>query len=171
MARRFLQAARAAPGNRKISDTLRQVVPVRQRHSDFGPELARICALQRQLGGRGSCRLEGAILQIDAGRAQAPGAGATVDIVQFADGRLAPGWRGRVLRHRARGLHGHLARGKAADDRTIHVRVDALRDREQRRLVRLAAGIARQNDKRRADICTPDSRPGTPSHRPEAPRR
>lgn len=126
--------------------------------------LARICALhhQRQLSRQGSCRFEGAILQIEAGQAKAPQASATVDIVQFADGRLELSWRGQVLRHRAYGLHEHLARSKAADDKTINVRLDALKDKERKRLARLVAAIAHQSDQRRAGIYTPDTPPGAP---------
>lgn len=153
-----------AEHNARFAVTARQSADMHRPWQGSSHRLARICALhyQRQLSRQGSCRFEGAILQIDAGQAQAPKASATVDIVQFADGSLELSWRGQVLRHRAYGLHEHLARSKAADDKTVHVRVDALRDREQRRLVRLAAEIAHQNDQRRVGTYTPDRRPGTP---------
>lgn len=153
-----------AEHNARFAVAAREKADMHRRWQGSSHELARICALhhQRQLSRQGSCRFEGAILQIEAGQAKAPKASATVDIVQFADGRLELSWRGQVLRHRAYGLHEHLRRSKTADDKTINVRVDALKDKEQRRLASLAAEIAHQNDQRRAGICTPDSRPGAP---------
>ncbi|GAB1384275.1 hypothetical protein MASR1M50_25960 [Burkholderiales bacterium] len=150
----------------------RFAVPARE-HADMhrpwqgsSHELSCICALhhQRQLSSQGSCRFAGAILQIEAGQAHAPKAKAkaTIDIVQFADGSVQLSWRGHVLRHRAYGLHQHLRRGKGADDKTINVRVDEIKAKEQRRLARLAAEIAHQNEQRRAGIYAPDSPPNSP---------
>lgn len=130
--------------------------------------LARICALhhQRQLSAQGSCRFEGAILQIEANQPHAPKASATVDIVQFADGRLELSWRTQLLKYRSYGLHEHLARSKAADDKTINARVDAIKDKEQRRLARLAAEIEHQNDQRRSGIYRPHGPAGAPTAAP-----
>lgn len=148
-----------AKHNERFAKAPRERVDMHRRWSQSAHELARICALhhQRQLSAQGSCRFEGAILQIEANQAHAPKASATVDIVQFADGLLELSWRGQLLTHRAYGLHPHLERSKAADDKTLDARVDALRHKEQRRLARLRAEIDHQNDQRRGVVYTPDS--------------
>ena len=104
--------------------------------------------------------MRGAILQIEANQPHAPQASATVDIVQFADGRLELSWRAQVLKHRAYGLHEHLGRSKAADDKTLDARVDALRNKEQRRLARLSAEIEHQNEQRYLGVYAPQSPAG-----------
>ena len=145
--------------NARFAQAPRESTDMHRRWSQSAHELACICALhhQRQLSTQGSCRFEGAILQIEASQAHAPKASATVDIVQFADGTLELSWRGQVLNHRAYGLHEHLGRSKAADDKTIDAKVDALRQKEQRRLARLSAEIEHQNDQRRGGVYTPES--------------
>ena len=150
--------------NARFAVPARQAVDMHRRWQGSAHDLACICALhhQRQLSAQGSCRFEGAILQIHANQPRAPKASATVDIVQFADGRLQLSWRGQMLKHRAYRLHEHLGRGKAADDKTIGARVDAIKQKEQRRLARLAAEIEHQNDQRRGGIYTPDSPAGAP---------
>ena len=127
-------------------------------------ELSRICALhhRRSASGQGVCRFEGALLQIEAGQAHAPRAGAMVEIVQFADGRLELSWRGQILRHRTWGWHEHLKGGKMADAKAINDRVDAIVLKERRRLARLAAQIEHQDAQRRAGIYMPDGGAGAP---------
>lgn len=156
-------AAYLAEHNARFAKAPRESTDMHRRWSQSAHELARICALhhQRQLSAQGSCRFEGAILQIQAKQAHAPKASATVDIVQFADGTLELSWRGLVLKHRAHGLHEHLGRNKAADDKTIDARVDALRHKEQRRLARLSAEIEHQNDQRRGGIYTTPESPAS----------
>lgn len=127
-------------------------------------DLSCICALhhQRQLSSQGSCRFEGMLLQVQHQQAKAPKASATVDIVQFADGRLQLSWRGQVLRHTAYGLDDHLRSSKASDDKTINIRLDATKDREQRRLALLRAQIKLQDDQRHKGVYTTDCPPGAP---------
>jgi transposase len=158
-------AAYLAEHNARFAVAPRESADMHRRWGQSAHELSRICALhhQRQLSAQGSCRFEGAILQIEAKQAHAPKARATVDIVQFADGRLELSWRSQVLKHRAYGLHEHLSRNKAADDKTLDTRVDSLRDKEQRRLARLAAEIEHQNDQRRDGIYRTDNPAGAPS--------
>ena len=153
-----------AEHNARFAVAPREAADMHRRWVGSAHELSRICALhhQRQLSSQGSCQFEGAVLQIEANQAQAPKASATVDIVQFADGRLELSWHGHVLKHRAYGLHGHLAQAKAADDKTINLRVDALKDKEQRRLRRLTAEIEHHNAQRRAGIYTPQSPAAAP---------
>jgi len=166
-----MQAANAwlshywAEHNARFAVAPRERADMHRRWSKSAHELARICALhhQRQLSSQGSCRFEGALLQIEPNQHGAPKASATVQIVQFADGRLELSWRAQVLTHRAYGLHEHLARTKVVDDKTINVRVDALKDKERRRLARLAAQIEHQNEQRRAGLYTPDTPAGAPS--------
>jgi transposase len=150
--------------NARFAVPPREAVDMHRRWQRSAHDLACICALhhQRQLSAQGSCRFEGAIVQIHANQSHAPKASATVDIVQFADGRLQLSWRGQVLKHRAYGLHEHLGRGKTADDKTIDARVDAITAKERRRLARLDAQIEHQNDQRRGGIDTPDSPAGAP---------
>jgi len=152
--------------NARFAVPAREHVDMHRPWQGSSHELSCICALhhQRQLSSQGSCRFAGAILQIEADQAHAPKAKAkaTIDIVQFADGSVQLSWRGQVLRHRAYGLHQHLRRGKGADDKTINVRVDEIKAKEQRRLARLAAEIAHQNEQRRAGIYAPDSPPNSP---------
>jgi len=152
--------------NVRFAVAARESADMHRRWERSAHELARVCALhhQRQMSRQGSCRFEGAILQIEANQTHAPAASAKVDIVQFADGSLELSWRGQVLRHRAYGLHEHLGRSKAADDKTLDARVDALRAKEQRRLERLNAEIDHQNDQRRGGVYTPD----TPACAPRA---
>lgn len=151
--------------NARFAVAPRQSTDMHRRWERSAHELSCICALhhQRQLSAQGSCRFEGAILQIEANQPHAPKASATVDIVQFADGRLELSWRSQVLKHRTYGLHEHLGRSKAADDKTLDARVDAIRDKEQRRLARLSAEIEHQNDQRRGGVYTPQSPAGAPS--------
>ena len=101
-------------------------------------------------------------MQIEAGQAHAPRAGAMVEIVQFADGRLELSWRGQILRHRAWGWHEHLKGGKTVDAKAINDRVDAIVLKERRRLARLAAQIEHQDAQRRAGIYMPDGGAGAP---------
>lgn len=154
--------------NARFAVAAREGADMHRSWAGSAHDLSRICALhhQRQLSAQGACRFEGAILQIEPGQAHAPKARATVDIVQFADGRLELSWHGHILKHRAYGLHGHLKRSKAADDKSLNGRVDALKDKaldkERVRLARLAAQIEYQNRQRRAGIHTPDSPPNAP---------
>lgn len=156
--------------NERFAVPPRESADMHRRWSRSAHDLARICALhhQRQLSRQGSCRFEGAILQIETNQVNAPAASATVEIVQFGDGSLQLSWRGQVLKHRAYGLHEHLSSSKAADDKTINVRVDTLKDKEQRRLARLAAEIQHQNDQRRAGFYRPDSASAAPRAAPPA---
>lgn len=154
-------ASYLAGHNARFAKAPRESADMHRRWSQSAHELACICALhhQRQLSAQGTCRFEGAILQIEAKQAHAPKASATVDIVQFANGALQLSWRGQVLKHRAYGLHGHLGYSKAADDKTLTVLVDALRHKELRRLARLSAEIEHQNDQRRGGVYTLESPP------------
>lgn len=154
-----------AEHNARFAVAPRDSADMHRRWGRSAHELARICALhhQRQMSAQGSCRFEGAIVQIEVNQAHAPKASASVDIVQFADGRLELIWRGQLLKHRAYGLHEHLGRSKAADDKTINARVDALKDKEQRRLARLRAEIEHQNDQRRSGVYKPHSPAGAPT--------
>ncbi len=134
-------AAYLAEHNARFAVVPRESADMHRRWGQSAHELARICALhhQRQLSAQGSCRFEGPSCRSRPKQAHAPKAGATVDIVQFADGRLELSWRGQVLKCRAYGCNDHLGRSKAADDKTINMRMDAIKDREQRRLARLSA--------------------------------
>ena len=153
-----------AEHNKRFAVAPREAVDMHRHWSQSAHALSRICALhhQRQLSAQGSCRFEGALLQIEAGQVHAPQAAATVDIVQFADGDLQLLWRNQVLKHRAYGLHDHLRGSKMADDQTVNERVDGLRHKEQKRLARLAAEIAHQDEQRRGGIYTPERRAGSP---------
>lgn len=157
-------SAYLAGHNARFAVSPRESADMHRPWSRSTHELARICALhhQRQLSAQGSCRFEGAIVQIQAKQTHAPKGSATVDIVQFADGTLELSWRGQVLQHRVYGLHEHLGRSKAADDKTLDAKVDALRQKEQRRLARLSAEIEHQDDQRRGGIYTPDSPVSSP---------
>lgn len=150
-------AAYLAEHNARFGVPARDSADMHRRWGRSAHELARICALhhQRQLSAQGSCRFEGAILQIEPSQAHAPRGSATVDIVQFADGRLELSWHNQILQHRAYGLHEHLCHDKVADDKTIGARVDALKDKELRRLARLRAEIKHQDEQRRRGVFTP----------------
>lgn len=157
--------------NARFAVTPRESTDMHRRWEGCSHELARICALhhQRQLSAQGSCRFEGAIVQIEANQTHAPKASATVDIVQFADARLELSWRGQVLKCRVYGCNDHLGRSKAADDKTLNVRMDAIKNAQQRRLTRLCAEIDHQNEQRRAGVYTHANNPGgAPSEAAEA---
>ena len=153
-----------AEHNQRFAVPPRESADMHRRWDQSAQELARICALhhQRRLSSQGSCRFEGAILQIDANQAHAPKGDAEVNIVQFVDGRLELLWRNRVLKHKAYGLHDHLTKSKVTDDKSVNARIDALKKKEQRRLARLAAEVEHQNAQRSRGIYKPDSSVGTP---------
>ncbi|MBS0415950.1 MAG: ISNCY family transposase [Proteobacteria bacterium] len=67
----------------------------------------------------------------------------------------------RLLEHRAYTLHEHLRGKRSHDDKTINQRVDALA-RQQRRLARLHAELALQDDLRRMDTHRPDTHVSAP---------
>lgn len=126
-------------------------------------QLARICALhhQRQLSSQLSCQFEGSQIWITPGQVHAPKGKVRVDIAEHGDGALEVLWRGQVLAHRAYTLHEHLRGKRAQDDKTLNQRVDALA-REQRRMARLHAEIALQDDLRRMGIHRPDTHVSAP---------
>jgi transposase len=152
--------------NQRFAVAPRQAVDMHRPWGRSAQELQRICALhhQRSLSAQANCRFEGAILQLQAGQEHAPKGRARIDIAQYADGRLELSYRGHVLAHRAYACHDHLSRTKASDGKTVNPKVDALRDKERRRIARLVVGLAHQDAQRRAGIYTPD----TPANAPHA---
>ena len=126
-------------------------------------QLARICALhhQRQLSSQLSCQFEGSQIWIVPGQAHAPKGKVRVDIAEHGDGALEVLWRGHLLAHRAYTLHEHLRGKRSHDDKTINQRVDALA-RQQRRIARLHAELALQDDLRRMGIHQPDTHVSAP---------
>lgn len=134
-----------------------------RRYRGSGAQLSRICALhhRRQLSKLRSCQFEGSQLWMEQGQVGAPPGRAQVDIAQYGDGRLEVLYRGQVLQHRAYLLHEHLQGKTAQDAKTVNQRVDTV-VKEQRRLARLRAEIALQEDMREVEIYQPSTHPSAP---------
>ena len=126
--------------------------------------LADICSRhrQRQLSAQGACKFEGAVLQLQANQAQAPKARAMVDIAQHADGSLHLSYCGQSLAFHSFGQNVPARSSQSADNKTISVQVDKLRDAERERLRRLAAELAFQQSQRQRGVFKPDTPPIVP---------
>ena len=70
-------------------------------------------------------------------------------------------YRGHVLRHRSYVLHEHLQGRAAQGTKTVNQRVDMVA-KEQRRLARLRAEIALQEDVREGEIYQLSTTPSAP---------
>jgi transposase len=155
-----LQAANAwLPGyirhhNQRFAVAPREQANMHRRWHGSAAQLAGICALhhQRQLSAQLACRFEGQILQLDEGQADAPKASALVDIAQYADGTVTLSYRGHALRHRRYACQDHVSGAKRHDSKTVNTRVDAVRQKERRRIAELAAAMEHQDSQRRNGI-------------------
>lgn len=132
-------------------------------YTDTPQALARICSVhhQRQLSTQLSCQFEGSQIWITPGQDHAPKARAKVDIAQYGDGSLELMYRGQPLAFKAHVVHGHLRTKKSADDKTVNIRLDALA-KQQRKLQKLKAEIAMQEDMRRQGIHQPGTHVSPP---------
>ena len=126
--------------------------------------LADICSRhrQRQLSAQGACKFEGAILQLRANQAQAPKARAMGDIAQHADGSLHLSYCGQSPAFHSFAQNVPARSSQSADNKTISVQVDKLRDAERERLRRLAAELAFQQSQRQRGVFKPDTPPIVP---------
>ena len=126
--------------------------------------LADICSLhhQRQLSAPGACKFEGAILQLQPNQAHAPKARAMLDIAQHAAGTLHLCYCGQSLAFRSFAVNEPARAGQRADNKTININVDKLRDAERERLRRLGAELAFQDNQRKRGIFKPDTPPIVP---------
>ena len=85
-----------------------------------------------------------------------------VDIAQHADGSLHLSYCGQSLAFHSFAQNVPARSSQSADNKTISVQVDKLRDAERERLRRLAAELAFQQSQRQRGVFKPDTPPIVP---------
>lgn len=159
-------------------------MPALDKHDAHRPnkhspdQLARICAMhhQRQFNAHLVCQFEGSQIWVTPGQSHAPAGRARVDIAQHGGGRLELLYRGKALRYTRHELFEHLRHSKLADDKGVNSRVDALakeaakevakaspsKSKERRRVGKLKAELALQEQMRQQGIYQPQTHVSAP---------